>query len=397
MKYIFTTLLLLVSLFVAKAQSIYKKDFIQFCNIIKTDYAYLDAYHIPWDKVTQYYTPQADTISSRNAMITLLEKMLCELHNSHNILNTNLPTSTKMVPTDMDIAAYWDGKECHILDIRKDSKAEKCGLKPGMIITNINGMQPYAAMQQYLPTYTPQYTQAMLQYALNFAVSGTHHAERAITVQLEKTRQTFYPDKQTVAYPEAPLTAKWLNAHTAYLKLNNSIGNTDMIPAMDSIIESMITAKYFVLDLTETPSGGNSTVARALMGHFVDTTMAYQAHSYNELPYNTIKHWVEYVSPRGKQFKGKVYVLVGYWTGSMAEGTAIGFDAMKKATVIGTDMAHLIGAVSNYTLDNTHIPFQIATERLYHINGIPRESYKPKVYTHHTNETWLALQGYIAK
>jgi carboxyl-terminal processing protease len=38
-------------------------------------------------------------------------------------------------------------------------------------------------------------------------------------------------------------------------------------------------------------------------------------------------------------------VLVGRWTASMGEGMAIGLDAMKRATIVGTRMAGLNGAV----------------------------------------------------
>jgi carboxyl-terminal processing protease len=73
--------------------------------------------------------------------------------------------------------------------------------------------------------------------------------------------------------------------------------------------------------------------------------------------YDTKRHWVEYVSPRKKTYKGNVYILVGHWTGSMGEGIAIGFDALDRATVIGTPMAGLLGAISNFRLTETKIGF----------------------------------------
>jgi carboxyl-terminal processing protease len=61
----------------------------------------------------------------------------------------------------------------------------------------------------------------------------------------------------------------------------------------------------------------------------------------------------------------------------VSEGIAIGFDALKRAMVIGTEMARLNGAVETFELPNTGIGVNIATERLYHINGLPREQYLP--------------------
>jgi len=149
----------------------------------------------------------------------------------------------------------------------------------------------------------------------------------------------------------------------------------------------LISNKNLILDLTETPSGGNSTVARAIMGRFVNKVLPYQIHEFDEKDYDTKRHWVEYVSPRKKIYKGNVYILVGHWTGSMGEGIAIGFDALDRATVIGTPMAGLLGAISNFRLTETKIGFQFPTERLYHINGIPREDFIPKILCKNIEET----------
>lgn len=397
MKHILLSSVIAITAYHTNAQSIYRKDFDQFCNIIRTDYAYLDTDSIAWNRSCALYAPVAYTISSRDAMVTLLEHMLNELHNSHNILNTNLQSSPKMVPTAMDIFAEWDGKRCIITDVRTKSRAEACGIKAGMVVQSVNDVPVADKMKDYLPQYTTKYTPAMHQYALNMVMTGTHQIKRKITVSTGASTMDYYPDAFADNYDTGLLTIKWLDPQTGYIKLNNSIGNTAIIPQFDSAIDAMLNAKNVVIDLSETPSGGNSTVARAIMGRFVTTPMPYQLHAFDETPYNTGRRWLEYASPRGKTFKGKVYLLVGHWTGSMAEGVTIGFDGMHRATVIGTEMAHLNGAVYNYTLDNTHIPFQIAAERLYHINGTPRGKYKPAVYTRNTAQTWAQLLKWLNK
>jgi carboxyl-terminal processing protease len=72
----------------------------------------------------------------------------------------------------------------------------------------------------------------------------------------------------------------------------------------------------------------------------------------------------------------------------MGEGMAIGFDSFKKPLVVGTKMAGLLGAIEGFNLKETNINFQIPTERLYHVNGKPRESFIPKVLTPHSEKTW---------
>jgi carboxyl-terminal processing protease len=50
-------------------------------------------------------------------------------------------------------------------------------------------------------------------------------------------------------------------------------------------------------------------------------------------------------------------------------------------------MAGLLGAINSFMMSATKIGFQIPTERLYHINGTPREKYKPKILTQNIEET----------
>ncbi len=81
-----------------------------------------------------------------------------------------------------------------------------------------------------------------------------------------------------------------------------------------------------VLDLTDTPSGGNTTVARAILSWFVNEPQFYQMHSLpeEERRYGIIRQWVEQVHPRdGKYHAGPLEVRVGRWTGSMGEGLVV--------------------------------------------------------------------------
>ena len=63
----------------------------------------------------------------------------------------------------------------------------------------------------------------------------------------------------------------------------------------------------------------------------------------------------------------------------MGEGLAIGFDGAGAATVVGTPMAHLLGATEHFELPNSRIGVNIPTEKLFHVNGTPREEFVPPV------------------
>lgn len=326
--------------------------------------------------------------------VQLLERILNELYNGHSSLSTNLNTSNRLCPSGSDMRVEKIGKSYFINDLRKGFGADLAGLKIGMQVTLFNGKPIDEQLMKFLPTFTDQHTPKMYQYALDMLFAGTHDKQREITVNENGAIRTFDP----VSYGNRNelLYCKIIKSNTAYIKINNSLGNNNLISEFDKTLDSLLSYKNLILDLTETPSGGNSTVARAIMGRFTPQLMPYQVHEFDEKDYDTERHWVEYVGPRKQIFKGNVYVLVGYWTGSMGEGIAIGFDALNRATTIGTSMAGLLGAISNFALTETKIGFQFPTERLYHVNGTAREDFTPRILTKNSEET-LAKAKEVAR
>lgn len=379
------TLLILINGYSAFAQTKYQKDFNEFWSDINDNYAYLNQQSIDWKKVKKIYEPQAEKISTDGEFIQLLENMLNELYNGHSSLSINLKTSNRLIPSGSDLYIEKSGTRYIIKDLRKGFGADLAGLKIGMEVTLFNGKTIDEQLKKFLPKFTDQYNQKMLQYAIDMLFAGKHDTEREIVAQENGKPATFRPvnygNRNELFY------SKVLNKTTAYIKINNSLGNNNLIAAFDQALDSLFQYKNLVIDLTETPSGGNSTVARAIMGRFTDRPLPFQVHEFDEREYQTKRHWQEYVTPRKKTYTGKVYVLVGHWTGSMGEGMAIGFDAMQRAKIIGTQMAGLLGAISNFRMSETKIGFQFPTERLYHIKGTPREDFLPKILTHNIEET----------
>jgi carboxyl-terminal processing protease len=123
-------------------------------------------------------------------------------------------------------------------------------------------------------------------------------------------------------------------------------------------------------------------VAKGILGRFVGREQPYQKHVLpsEERDTGIRRSWLELVTPRGDFiYQRPVVVLVGRWTGSMGEGLAMGFDATGTGTVVGTAMAGLFGATFRIVLPRSGIGLNLPAERLYHVNGTPREAFLPKV------------------
>ncbi|HEX8507141.1 MAG TPA: S41 family peptidase [Hymenobacter sp.] len=362
----------------------YQEDFDYFWNTVQTNYCYFPQKQTDWPQVRARYRPQLDTLSSRRAFVRVLENALAELYDHHAGLGTRRPDSRRLVPTGTDIWAEFINGQAVVQAVRPGFGAERGGVRPGMVITAANGVPIAEAIQPFLPRTLRQPDAAARNFALLQLLAGDHLQPRVWSLLANGKALSARPDEpamqlETFRYP-ARLEACRIGS-VGYLKINNALGDNGLIASFDSALTALAGTQGLILDLRETPSGGNTTVARAIMGRFIKTEAAYQRHELPEEARTGIRRsWLELVAPRGPRYAAPLVVLVGRWTGSMGEGLAVGFDALGRGTVIGTEMARLNGAIHSYQLPNSGIGFSFPAERLFHVNGQPREAFRPPVY-----------------
>jgi C-terminal processing protease CtpA/Prc len=363
----------------------YQEDFDFLWNTVRANYGYFDQKQTDWAQVRARYRPQLDTLSSRRAFVRVLENALAELYDNHAGLSTNRPDSRRLVPTGADVWATFVGDRAVVQQVRAGYGAAKAGIVPGTVIEAVNGVPVDEAIGPWLSHTLRQPDPAARNFALGQLLAGDHLTPRVWTVRAGSRAFTAQPDApapllETTQY-KGLLEVKRLGdkGTIGYLKINNSLGNSQLTAKFDSALTALKGTESLILDLRETPSGGNTAVARAIMGRFIEKEMPYQRHELpsEEAETGVPRRWLELVAPRGPRYTKAVVVLVGRWTGSMGEGLAIGFDALRRATVVGTEMAQLRGAIYAYKLPHSGIGFTLPVERLYHVNGKPREGYRP--------------------
>lgn len=364
----------------------YYEDFDYLWRSISDEYAYFDQKQTDWNKVREIYRPRIGAVKTRGEFVALLESVLEELYDFHTHLNTNTAASPRLVPSGADIWAEWMKGRAIITEVRPDSAAEKAGIKIGMQVATINGVAVNEAVSRRVGESLRARDEAAKNWALRILLAGRRNENRSIEVMRNGQRSVLTIDNQLA--PEAVETKPLLDYRriekdVGYIRLNNSLGDADLIKQFDLALAALRNTRGLILDLRDTPSGGNTTVARGIMGRFINRDMPYQKHSIpaEERQYGTKRSWIELVSPRGEfTYKAYLVVLVNHWTGSMGEGIAIGMDGMKRATIVGTEMARLAGATSGIKLPHTGIGVAFPTEKLFHINGGTRESFIPPVH-----------------
>ncbi len=163
----------------------------------------------------------------------------------------------------------------------------------------------------------------------------------------------------------------------AILRVNNRLGDNDLITAFGAVIMDFAEVDGLIFDLRNTPSDGYSEVGRSIMRHFTETVQPFQIHTIPPLnrEFGVPRRSVEQVSPRYPYFDpSRTIVIGGHWTDSMGESIIIGLDAIGVHS-IASYMDDLLGATSQFSFADGTISLSIPTGALLHVDGTPREDF----------------------
>lgn len=376
----------------------YKEDFNYFWSAINDEYCYFSKKHTDWQEVKSIYAPQVDSVKSRDEFVSILEKMFNEIYDHHAGLNTNTMLSKRLVPSGSDLwAAFVNGKPV-ITEVRRDFGAARSGIKAGMEIIRVNDVPVDKAVADLLPKTLKENDIEAKNFALRSLLAGNHTNKRKLSLKYNGVIKDYQPDKDGFfidLYKYPSMVESNRIGNIGYIKVNDYLYDNAMVNAFDSVMSTMNNTYGLIIDLRETASGGNTTVAKAILGWFTNKEKFYQKHEYyyDEKTTGIKRSWEEIVSPRKNKYYDKPLVILSdHWTGSIAEGITIGFDALRRANtrIIGTELARLNGAVYSYELPNTRIRFSFPAERLYHVNGTAREKYLPPVLIDPSSKEALA-------
>ncbi len=366
--------------FAAEPVSDPAQDFDELCRFVAEEYAYFDLKKTRWDAVCAAYRPRAAAAADRTALIAVLESALGELYDAHAHLSTSTPTSPRLVPSGAELWAAWEGDTVKVVEVRAGSAAAGAGLEAGMEILAIDDRPIAVAVAEREPRFLSEPDDRARSWALQSVLAGRQD-DQPIRLAVRaggSTRTIEY--RPSDSRSASPLSFGVLPGGLGHVELHNSLGDDATVAAFDRALEALRETRGLILDLRGTPSGGTSRVARGILGRLVGEAAPYQVHELvaEERASGIRRRWVELVMPRGATYSAPVVVLVGRWTGSMGEGLAIGLDAARGAPVVGAPMAHLLGALGEATLPASGIVVRIPTEKLFHVDGTPREAFVPR-------------------
>lgn len=365
-----------------------KAAWTEFETLLRGAYAYIERNDIDVDAQLDRSRALAEQAGNAGDFRRVIHQTALTFMDPHLIVGpfTDDDYAIIMTTADMDVA-FVDGRAV-VRDVRRASPAFDAGIRSGDELLAIDGSAPIDAAHLPFGEVLPDPTAAQLDYGVTLAANGKRGSGRVLKVRkgTGAVREVELVSTRTYARSlsdRSPIAVEFVGAEAdvAVIRIHNSLGNNDTIAAFDAAMVQVAEARAVILDMRETPSGGNTEVARSIIGHFTAEVRPYQMHviPVYEREFGVPRQFVEYVHPREPYFSGPVYVLHGRWTGSMGEGIVIGMDAATDAVTIGSNMGDLLGGLWNRDLASSGARVDLGGEALFHVDGTPREDYVAQV------------------
>ncbi|MEL6687207.1 MAG: hypothetical protein AAFP97_06275 [Pseudomonadota bacterium] len=328
-----------------------------------------------------------DRLGERLIQSENVEAFRVELHRAtfaftdpHFIVGPFDKTDFNIIPTSSDLIV--GGDNFNIIDVRAGSAADAADIRPGWRLLEVNDKPLSPSIEQVFEGLLSDITPQQRDYVATLIANGRIGQERRLRLQnpagdvIVLTLPSPAGFARTVSNLP-PIEIDYPAEGIARMRINNRLGDNAMVAEFDEAFEKLGPVNGFILDMRNTPSGGNTTVAQALMGQFVSEPTAYQIHDYPsmEREFGVPRRSVEHVLPRAPFIDVPLVVLGGPWTGSMGEGIVIGLDAAADAHVIASDMGDLLGGLINLSYADNQIKIDLGREKLSHMDGTPREDF----------------------
>lgn len=360
----------------------FRADALSIEALINSQYAYLDRFPDGAAPISPVLRAEAEAVSDRRALLRYAERVVAALADHHAITGGSFNDSWALVPSYSDLWIEPQGEIWRITAVREDSPAERAGVGPGDILVAVGATPTAQAVAAFWAELGLEPTGDRAGYAARVLAAGRRDRPRDLTLRdaAGVERRLSLANLYVAGPGERPPISARQSGDVLIIRFNDSLGDFDTVAAFDAVMADARPGQTVMLDLRDTASGGNTVVARGIMGWFVEGTRPYQIHRLpaEEREAGVPRQWVEQVLPRpGKRHNGPVIVQVGRWTGSMGEGLAVGMDALG-AEVTGGPMAGLLGAIHDHRLPNSGLVIKLPTERLYAVDGTPREAFRPR-------------------
>lgn len=276
-------------------------------RLIVENYAYLE--RLPDGALPQSAELDAKRAAVKDArsLLHYVEDRLATLADHHAIAGRSFGDSWAVVPSFSDLWVDLCTDTCEIEAVRPASAAATGGVAPGDRLVAVDGVPVADAIDEFWRRLGHSVTPERASYTARVLAAGRRDRPRRLTIsRAGVTRDFTLPSLYGPSAQRQPLTVE-RQGRTTTIRIENALGDQSTVAAFDAVMADLPAGDRLILDLTDTPSGGNTTVARGIMGWFATRPTGYQVHrlAAEERETGIVRQWVEQVLPRPGKHWGR--------------------------------------------------------------------------------------------
>ncbi len=358
------------------------QDFDEAWQTLADRYCYFDEKTTDWARVRSLYRPQVEAARSMPDFTRILADVVRELYDPHTRLGDMPMDAPRNPPFDLLVNPTSQG--ARVLSLAEGMAAAQGGIEVGDLILAVDGVPVAERAAALSPRCLRQLDAAATAYAMNAAVAGRRGQPRRLMVA--GRGEVFLPLGDRPSEPT--LSWRMERANIGVIRIS-SFAEQSSVEEFDTALEQLRDTKGLILDVRDN-GGGDTAVARPIMGRFITETRPYALMRRREGT-GLGPFWTEVVEPRGPfTYEKPVVVLCDRWSGSMAEGFPMGMRAIRGARVVGQPMMQLGAGVFPLRLDRTGLTLFYSAEPVYDIHRQPRSDFRPDVLVPDGEDVLLA-------
>jgi carboxyl-terminal processing protease len=366
-------------------------EFNKFIEDFEKNYIYLKEKNELWKCIKETYSEKVGQITTKFEHILFYENLLNELYDNHIHLNTNTSQSYRL---DAPIYVVNRNGKTYLKNVWQTQLKDtiQTNLIGAEIIT-FNGIDFQEKIKAFPTICQNKNDKKIREWIANKIVAGKRNESRVLGLKLQNGK-TLKLDIDSLKLREEKfaLSPSMIeNKSIGLIRVNNTLGNQILVKEFKRVVPQMDSTKALIIDLRNTISGGNTSIALPIMGMFINEKKSYQLYEDHKTKY------LGYIKPNKLNYDKPVYILVNRWTGSMGEGIAVGLNTIDGIEVIGTEMARLAGGIKSLNFKNHNYGFQVSFEKIFDIQGNPREEFVPKNYVEQTRTDIDEILEYTIK
>lgn len=296
---------------------------------------------VNWQSIREKYLPLVKATERSDDFHRLLNRMFSELGRSHLRVfpaSQRVEYNTKKEDLrlgTLGVDARWLDSELVVTEVKKDSSAANSGIRPGFVITRINGKTLEEIFSESARQDTGfQLNEAFRRYRAYIRQLGGKTGER-ITLEMRD-------DKDKLTTRELVLTEgalggtlnfqhKRINQNIGYIKFNIFFG--DVLTKFQTALDELRDTKGLIIDLRGN-SGGMGNIAPAIVNLLNE-----KSGSLGTFTYRYEKNQMSFNGAGERAYRQPVIVLVDELSASTTEIFAAGLQESKRAFIVGTPTA----------------------------------------------------------